>query len=86
MDSSSGQIWEYVRINKQKIKTAYDQMAKKGILWFDQSVTLNITRGYTQFSSFETRYLDNFLDELFYQMLRKKLSENSFDNMILLSK
>lgn len=86
MDSSSGQIWEYVRINKQKIKTAYDQMAKKGILWFDQSVTLNITGDIRNLVVFETRYLDNFLDELFYQMLREKLSENSFDNMILLSK
>lgn len=61
-------------------------MQKKGILWFDQSVTLNITGDIRNLVVFETRYLDNFLDELFYQMLRKKLSENSFDNMILLSK
>ncbi len=61
-------------------------MQKKGRLWFDQSVTLNITGDIRNLIVFETRYLDNFLDELFYQMLREKLSENSFDNMILLSK
>ncbi len=61
-------------------------MQKKGRLWFDQSVTLNITGDIRNLIVFETQYLDNFLDELFYQMLRKKLSENSFDNMILLSK
>jgi hypothetical protein len=61
-------------------------MQKKGRLWFDQSVTLNITGDIRNLIVFETQYLDNFLDELFYQILRKKLSENSFDNMILLSK
>lgn len=61
-------------------------MQKKGRLWFEQSVTLNITGDIRNLVVFETQYLDNFLDELFYQMLRKKLSENSFDNMILLSK
>lgn len=61
-------------------------MQKKGRLWFDQSVTLNITGDIRNLIVFETQYLDNFLDELFYQMLREKLSENSFDNMILLSK
>ena len=49
-------------------------------------MTLNITGDIRNLIVFETQYLDNFLDELFYQMLRKKLSENSFDNMILLSK
>lgn len=68
MDSSSGQIWEYVRINRQKIKTAYDQMADKGILWFDQSVTLNITGDIRNLVVFETQYLDNYLDDLFYFM------------------
>jgi hypothetical protein len=86
MNDSSEQIWNYIWLNKQNIKAAYDQMADKGILWFDKSVTLNIEEDIRNLIVFETQYLDNFLDELFYQMLRKKLSENSFDNMILLSK
>ena len=61
-------------------------MQKKGRLWCDQSVTLNITGDIRDLMVVETQYLDDSLDELFYQMLRKKLSENSFDNMILLSK
>ncbi len=86
MNNTSEHIWEYIWINRQKIKAAYDQMADKGILWFDKSVTLNIEEDIRNLIVFETQYLDNFLDELFYQMLREKLSENSFDNMILLSK
>ncbi len=53
-------------------------MQKKGRLWFDQSVTLNITGDIRNLIVFETQYLDNFLDELFYQILRKKIIRKLF--------
>lgn len=86
MNDSSEQIWNYIRLNKQAIKAAYDQMANKGILWFDQSVTLNITGDIRNLVVFETQYLDNYLDDLFCEMLDKELSKNDFYDMILLSK
>lgn len=84
-NDSSERIWNYIRVNKQNIKAAYDQMADKGILWFDQPVTFNIEREIRNLVVFETQYLNNYLDELFYEMLQKKLSENAFNDMILLS-
>lgn len=82
-NDSSERIWNYIRVNKQNIKAAYDQMADKGILWFDQPVTFNIEREIRNLVVFETQYLNNHLDELFYEMLQKKLSENAFNDMIL---
>ncbi len=85
MNDSSEYIWNYVRDNRQKIKSTYDQMAKKGILWFDESIVLNLQKDVHNLVIFESQYLENPLDELFYEILHEKLSKNSFNDMILLS-
>ena len=80
--SSSIEIWKRIRENREKIKTAYNNAAKNGMIWFDDSYNANLEQTKNNLIIFNSSIVKKYLDNDFYQILQEEVKKNEIDDVI----
>ncbi|WP_026883551.1 SIR2 family NAD-dependent protein deacylase [Clostridium akagii] len=81
---SSAALWDFIKTNREEIKTKYDLQAKNEIIWLktDEELDSILSVRNTYLVVFSKSQVDKYLDDLFSENLHRKIEENNLSEII----
>lgn len=82
LNNSSIDIWNYIKANRHIIKTLYTNKAVNNILWIDECYKIETEVNMGVLIMFKTSLVENYLDGVFIEILKKKIDKEVLNDIV----